>query len=68
MKVYLVTHGKRSFGFNPWLTATGIKQIAFIRENLLPKIPRPPLVVVGTGTRFEETYIALAPALDGIPP
>jgi len=54
MMVYLVTHGKRIFGIDPSHTSKGIKQI----ENLI--LPREiSLVVIGTGTRFQEIYEAM---------
>lgn len=66
--IYLVTHGKRFNGVNPSLTEEGKAQIERIHEDVLPKIPaRPPLVVVGTGKRFLEIYQILSPALTGIP-
>jgi hypothetical protein len=67
MKIYLVTYGKRQNKFDPSLTEEGVMQIAVIRENLLPKIPLPPLVVIGTGTRFWDTYVTLGVALKDIP-
>lgn len=71
-KIYLATcgeilRGESSRGFNPPLTAMGTSQIVAVRNNLVPKIPKPPLVVVGTGTRFIETYLALAPAFPSVP-
>ena len=67
MKMYLVTHGNRNFGCDPSLTDKGFEQIADIRVNLLPKIPAPPLVVIGVGRRFEETYQGLNQSLRDIP-
>lgn len=49
--IYLVTHGERFFGVNPSHTCDGILQI----EKLVLK-EKPPLVVIGTGARFQEIY------------
>ena len=59
MKLYIVTHGDKMSGANPGLASTGTDQIVRIREELLGKIPKPPLVVIGTGRRFEQTHIML---------
>lgn len=65
--IYLVTHGNRFSGCNPGHTLDGKTQIVRIREDFLPQIPKPPLVVVGTGRRFLEIYRTLSLALEGVP-
>ena len=65
MKLYLVTHGERNGGYNPSLTPGGVGQADKVRDCQLPKIPRPKLVVVGTGARFEQ--MAKHMGLDEIP-
>jgi hypothetical protein len=68
MKIYyLLTCGDRNHGFNPRLTAEGTDQISGIRRDLLPNIPRPPMIVVGTGARFGNTYAAIAPLFQNVP-
>ena len=49
--VYLITHSEKAFGVNPPLTRKGTLQI----EKLL-LVEEPPLVVIGTGRRFQEIY------------
>jgi len=49
--VYLITHSEKAFGTNPPLARKGILQI----EKLVLE-EEPPLVVIGTGKRFQEIY------------
>ena len=58
MKIYLATHGEKRAGFNPAHTADGLGQVIDVLGNQFQKIPKPPLLVVGSGFRFEETYLA----------
>lgn len=68
MAIFVVTHPFRENGFDPDITENGILQIVHVRADLLPKsCPLPPLVVVGTGTRFWKTYMALKLALESVP-
>jgi len=67
-KIYLVTNGIGFNGYNAYMAEHGFEQIVRIREDLIPRIiPHPTLVGIGTGARFEDTYNALKPALNGIP-
>lgn len=55
-------------GFNSVMTEDGVGQIRLIREqHLEKKLVQPALVVVGTGSRFQQTYNILAEALTDIP-
>lgn len=52
--IYLITHAEKAFGPNPSHTRDGISQI---EKLVLPE--GIPLVVMGTGARFQEIYTAL---------
>lgn len=63
--IYLVTHGERFLGHDPCHTQKGIEQI---REISLKSITSPvPLVLIGTGRRFQEVYQILSPQLIEVP-
>lgn len=65
MRFFMVTHGDlEEGGFNPRMTRAGREQIKRILD-LLPTIPRPDLVMLGTGSRFVEAYDILETGLHG---
>lgn len=66
MKMYLITTGKCWPGYNSSMTQEGTNRIVQIRTDLLPKIPKPRLVCVGTGKRFVHTYRAIACSLERV--
>lgn len=61
-KIYLITHGDRSFGPNPTHTKKGIEQLKALQ------VPgNVSLVVVGTGDRFQEILKIIDSKLGEIP-
>ena len=67
VKVYAITHGEAYSGYNPSLTAIGSGQVTRVGVDLLPKIPKPPLVIAGTGLRFMQTCQIIKERLRGVP-
>lgn len=67
--IYAVTHGKREIGVNPSHTNEGTFQLLSpLMVGMVALITHygTKLVLVGTGTRFEETYLAFRPTIDHI--
>lgn len=56
--VYVVTHGDKSSGANPGMTASGFEQVRALRP-LLPPGSEIPVVYVGTGKRHIDVYNVL---------
>lgn len=63
---HLITHGTRWTGGDPRTRQEGLARIVQIRTDLLPLIPRPAQVLVGTGHRFIETWDRIAPLFPNI--
>jgi hypothetical protein len=63
--IWLVTVGNYGTGYNPGLTADGREKIL----SLTPAVAllKPTRVLVGTGTRFQETFMLLEVAMRGAP-
>ena len=53
--IYLITHGIVFGGHNQDMMPDGLKQIASIRETLIPKLPWIPVFFVGLGARHKQT-------------
>lgn len=54
-KVYVLTHGQSSDGYNPCMTPEGVTQIVEIGLYSISKISKPSLILVGVGVRFFQT-------------
>jgi len=54
-------------GFDPSLSDNGYKKLKEIRQIILAKIPKPPLMICGTGSRHRETCSFIGAKLNGVP-
>ena len=67
MKLFVITPGQCHNGFDPDLSPDGKIQIVRLRELISRKTPQPPMIVIGLGNRFRQTYNVLLPLLANIP-
>ena len=66
MKVYIVTPGETIlYGFDPKLTNESYGPLKKICDKILAQLPKPPLIICGTGSRHRATGLFINECLDG---